>query len=75
MKPAVHPLLQQALDSLEVPWEISQGSRHCKLIVNGVLCGVLPSGRVKEADRRAVLNTISQVRRAAAGVAKRRAQG
>lgn len=68
----IDPLLQKTLDGLEVPWEINHGTRHYKLIVNGTFAAILPKGKGKDDHRRSVLNCISQVRRAAAGVPKRR---
>lgn len=68
----IDPRLQKVLNALEVPWEITHGTRHYKLFVNGALAGILPKSKGKDDDRRAVLNSISQARRAAAGVPKRR---
>lgn len=58
------PAIQQALDETRLPYSVEVGSRHRKIIVNGVFCGILPSGNNK-AGQRTTKNTIAQIRRAA----------
>lgn len=47
-----------------IPWHIEQGGRHKKLFVGGRLAGVFPNDFKPTRDRRALLNTRAQVRRA-----------
>ena len=58
--------IEEALDRLTVPWELKDGSRHIKIMVRGQLAGILPSNGKCNNDRRATLNIVSQIKRAAA---------
>jgi len=58
-------LLQAALEETGMPWEVEAGSKHHKVKLAGRLVAVYPRGKAKEAGKRPLLNTISQVRRAA----------
>lgn len=58
--------VRRELEGLTVPYEIREGSRHHKLIVNGKFCAILPKGGGNSNSRRADLNIRSQIRRAAA---------
>ena len=59
--------LREALDETGLPWEVETGGKHHKVKLGGKLVGILPLSRLKHKsiDRRALLNTISQVRNAA----------
>jgi len=60
-------LIRKELEALSCHWHISEGSKHYKLHVNGVFCGIISKGRVPD-HKRAWLNVRSQIRRAAAGI-------
>jgi len=67
-KPGVPTLVQKELDEIEAEghtYEIVRGTRHWHIYINGVCASVIPQGtRTKqEADRRAVLNVRSSIRR------------
>lgn len=52
-------------------YRIVAGSRHLKIYVHGVMCGILPKNSRGDGcgrDERAVLNVISQIRRAARSI-------
>lgn len=57
--------LKAELDSTGLPWEIEEGGIHYKVRIAGKLACVFPRGKKQEANKRVVLNTISQVRRMA----------
>ena len=57
--------LREALEETGLPWEIVEGGKHHKVKLAGRLVAVYPMGKAKEAEKRSLLNTISQVRRAA----------
>jgi hypothetical protein len=59
--------VQKALDDCGAPWELKQGGSHYKIIVNGKLAGVLPKKGGDAPMSRSMLNTITQIRRAARG--------
>lgn len=60
--------VQEALDTCGQPWEIKRGSRHLKIVVNGVMAGILPkNGRGPDSDQRACKNLVAQIKRAAKG--------
>lgn len=63
MKPP--PELVAALDSTGFAWRIESGKKHKKVKLEGRLVAILPHGKEQTAYRRALLNTITQVRRAA----------
>jgi hypothetical protein len=44
---------------------MEKGGKHYKIRVAGRLAGVYPRGKHSECDRRAVLNTVTQIRRIA----------
>ena len=57
--------LREALEKTGLPWEVEASKKHNKVKLAGKLVCVYPHGKKQESDRRALLNTISQVRRAA----------
>lgn len=57
--------LREALDQTGLPWEVESGKKHNKVKLAGRLVAVYPHGKKQESDRRALLNTITQVRRTA----------
>jgi len=57
--------LREALDATGLPWVIELGGKHYKVRLAGRLVSVYPKGKGHEADKRVLLNTITQVRRAA----------
>lgn len=56
--------LREALDAAG-PWQLQPGAKHYKIKVNGRLVGIYPKS-VRQPSRQDLLNTIAQVRRAAA---------
>ena len=58
--------IADALDSLSVPWELKQGSRHVKVMVRGQLAGIVPHKGGFDSDRRSILNIAAQIRRVGA---------
>ena len=56
--------LREALDKTGLPWEIELGGRHKQVRLKGTLVGILPLGK-QTPHRRALLNTITQIRLAA----------
>jgi hypothetical protein len=59
--------VRKALETCGAPWEIKDGGRHYKIVVNGKLAGVLPKKGGDAPVSRSMLNTIAQIRRAARG--------
>lgn len=57
--------LREALDQTGLPWEVESGKKHNKVKLAGRLVAVYSHGKKQESDRRALLNTITQVRRTA----------
>ncbi len=57
--------LREALVKTGLPWEIESGKKHNKVKLAGRLVAVYPHGKKQESEKRALLNTISQVRHAA----------
>ena len=57
--------LREALDNTGLPWKVEDGSKHYKVKLCGRLVAVFPLGKKRDADKRALLNTITQVRLAA----------
>lgn len=57
--------LREALDRTGLPWEVEVGKKHNKVKLAGRLVAVYPHGKAQERYRRALLNTITQVRRTA----------
>jgi hypothetical protein len=57
--------LREALDATGLPWVIELGGKHYKVRLAGKLVSIYPKGKGHETDKRALLNTITQVRRAA----------
>ena len=57
--------LREALDGTGLPWEVEAGKKHYKVKLAGRLVAVYPHGKAQERYRRALLNTITQVRRTA----------
>lgn len=57
--------LREALDGTGLPWEAEAGKKHYKVKLAGRLVAVYPHGKAQERYRRALLNTITQVRRTA----------
>jgi hypothetical protein len=54
-----------ALEATGLPWCTELGGKHYKIRVAGRLAGVYPKGGHSSADNRALLNTITQIRRIA----------
>ena len=59
------PSLQEELEKTGLPWSIDHGSKHFKIRLAGRLVGVYPHGKAQDKHIRSLLNTITQVRRAA----------
>ena len=57
--------LREALDNTGLPWRVEDGSKHYKVKLCGKLVAVFPFGKARDYDKRALLNTITQVRLAA----------
>ena len=57
--------LREALVKTGLPWEVIQGGKHNKVKLAGKLVAVYPLGKRRDAEKRSLLNTVSQVRRAA----------
>ena len=57
--------LREALDRTGLPWGIEVGKKHNKVKLAGRLVAVYPLGKAQDTHRRALLNTITQVRRMA----------
>lgn len=57
--------LREALDKTGLPWDVEAGKKHYKVKLAGRLVAVYPHGKAQERYRRALLNTITQVRRTA----------
>lgn len=57
--------LREALAKTGLPWEIENGKKHNKIKLAGKLVGVYPHGKANGDHKRSLLNTITQVRRAA----------
>lgn len=57
--------LREALDGTGLPWEVEVGKKHYKVKLAGRLVAVYPHGKAQERYRRALLNTITQVRHTA----------
>lgn len=61
-----NPAIRKALVETGLPFTIENGTRHRKVRVCGRLAAVIPMrGTGSEADRRATMNTIAQIRRLA----------
>lgn len=54
-----------ALDATGLDWGIDLGSKHYKIRVAGRLAGVYPKGKHSAHDKRAILNTVTHIRRVA----------
>lgn len=65
-KAQLAPRLVAVLDATGLPWDLEYGGKHVHIRLAGRLAGVAPRSGTNESDKRAVLNTISQVRRLAA---------
>lgn len=61
----IHPQIREALESTGLLWSIERGGKHFKIRVGGRLVGILPSNMRKEAHSKAILSTVTQIRRAA----------
>ncbi len=60
-------LIQKELDQCDIPHKIERGSRHMKIFIGGVLCGIIPmNGR--STSRRAELNVRAQIRKQIASI-------
>lgn len=58
--------VKRALDRTGLPWEIKRGSRHKKIVLAGILIGILPLKRsTSDVPGRSTLNTVAAIRRAA----------
>lgn len=60
---SIPEIVMKELEDRRADWRIKKGSKHGKLIVNGVFCGILSCGKGSD-DVRFVRNLRSQVRRA-----------
>ena len=56
-------LIKEELDKSGVPFKIERGSRHCKIFIGEVFCGIFPLAGGDATLRRADLNVRSQIRR------------
>jgi hypothetical protein len=64
-KPRVgEKILKEALEELDLPYEIVEGTKHHHLRISGRLVCVLPKGK-GSADKRQMLNVRARIRRAA----------
>lgn len=63
----IDSFIQSALDNCGAPYEVKRGSNHIKIYVGGRLAGILPVNGRLTPDKRARLNTVAQIRRAAQG--------
>ena len=61
----IDPRLADALDATGLPWTTECGTKHYKVRLAGKLVAIYPRGKKQESDKRALLNTITQVRHAA----------
>lgn len=61
----IDPRLEAALDATGLPWIVEDGKKHHKVKLAGKLVAVYPYGKKQDAYKRALLNTITQVRRVA----------
>lgn len=57
--------MREALDQTGLPWMVEAGKKHNKVKLAGRLVAVYPHGKEQTAYKRALLNSISQIRRAA----------
>ncbi len=60
-------IVQAEVDKLGKRCEVVMGSKHVKILVDGVLAATVPAKPIA-ADRRASLNVRGSIRRVAAGV-------
>jgi hypothetical protein len=60
-----------ALEETGRVWRIETGSRHLKIFVGEKLAGILPRDGKPGGDRRAMLNVVSQIRRAGRDITSR----
>lgn len=63
------PRIEEALNATGRPWNIEQGKRHQKIMLDGRMVGILPLSGFQTADMRCIKNTVSQIRKAARGEA------
>jgi hypothetical protein len=72
LKNRIHKDIRAALDECGYPWEAKLGGSHIKLILAGQMVGIYPlNGGTKLSAmgaQRAVMNTISQIKRAVEGL-------
>ena len=61
----INPKIKDTLDRCGAPYSLESGARHIKIVVGGRLAGILPY-RDGRSDSRATLNTMAQIKRAAA---------
>jgi hypothetical protein len=57
--------LEAELEKTGLDWAVEEGGIHQKIKLNGKLVAIFPRGKVSTSSKRALLNTIGQVRRAA----------
>jgi hypothetical protein len=61
----IPPAIEQALTDTGLPYEITPGAKHQKIILAGQFVGILPLDGYGNDSGRGRLNLISQIRRAA----------
>lgn len=62
------PRIIKALEETGAPYAFEPGTRHVQIRVGGRLAGILPRGSTRHDGKKAILNTIAQIRRAASAV-------
>lgn len=60
--------LEAELESTGLDWHIETGGAHFKIKLLDKLVAIYPKGKPNSSNKRALLNTISQVRRAAKAI-------
>ena len=61
----IDPKIKDTLDRCGAPFSLEQGTRHIKVVVGGRIAGILPK-KGGGGKGRAALNTMAQIKRAAA---------
>lgn len=60
--------LKEELEKTGLDWHVEAGGIHYKVKLCGKLVAIFPRGKVTSSNNRALLNTISQVRRTAKAI-------